>query len=272
MKHGGNAMKTDALRAPAATACAALLTLALALTGAASAHAGETRVAVAANFTEPATEIARLFTERTGHTAILAFGPSGQFYTQITQGAPFEVFLSADDTRPKKAVSEGFGVAGTTFTYAIGRLVLWSREPGLVTGPETLRNTAFDHIAIADPKAAPYGAAAIETMKALGVLDVLTPKIVQGTSIAQAFQFVDTGNAALGFVALSQVARPDPGSHWLVPADLHTPIRQDAVLLSPGADNPASRAFLDFLRSPEAKAVIESYGYALDPSPDEAAG
>lgn len=245
---------------------------ALALFAATAASAGETQVAVAANFTEPATEIARLFTEKTGHTATLSFGPSGQFYTQITQGAPFEVFLSADDARPKKAVAEGFGVEGSVFTYAIGRLVLWSKDPALVTGPETLKEPAFDHIAIADPKAAPYGAAAVETMTKLGVYDALAPKVVQGTSIAQAFQFVDTGNAALGFVALSQVARIEAGSRWLVPEDLHAPIRQDAVLLKTGADNEAAKAFLDFLRTPEATEIIESFGYSLDPALEDAAG
>ena len=253
----------------------ALKRTAFALLAALVAHpvlAGETQVAVAANFTEPATEIARLFTEKTGHSAKLSFGASGQFLTQIAEGAPFEVFLSADDARPAKAVADGLGVEGTVFTYAIGQLVLWSKEPGLVAGPETLRDAKFDHIAIADPKSAPYGAAAVETMKNLGVYDALAPKIAQGTSISQAFQFVETGNAALGFVALSQVVKDESGSRWLVPEDLHAPIRQDAVLLKTGAESEAAKAFLDFLKGPEARAVIESYGYALAKVPEPANG
>ncbi|TPE51679.1 molybdate ABC transporter substrate-binding protein [Amaricoccus solimangrovi] len=236
------------------------------------ARADETRVAVAANFTEPATEIAKLFAEKTGHTAKLSFGPSGQFFAQITQGAPFEVFLSADDARPRKAVEDGLAIPGTEFTYALGTLVLWSREPGLVTGPETLGDMGFDRLSIADPKSAPYGAAAVETMEKLGLYDSLAPRIVRGQSIAQAFQFVDTGNAELGFVALSQVIRLGGGSRWVVPADLHAPIRQDAVLLRVGASNAAAKAFLDFLRGPEAARVIESYGYARDPEAGPAAG
>ncbi|PZQ51258.1 MAG: molybdate ABC transporter substrate-binding protein [Rhodovulum sulfidophilum] len=241
------------------------LLTALALVWAAAAQAGETQVAVAANFTEPATEIAKLFTEKTGHTAKLSFGASGQFLTQITQGAPFEVFLSADATRPTKAVEDGLAVEGSQFTYAIGTLVLWSKEAGLVTGPETLTEMSFDKIAIADPKSAPYGAAAIETMQKLGVYDALGPKIVQGQNIGQAFQFIDTGNAALGFVALSQIVKTEGGSRWIVPDDLHSPILQDAVLLKTGADSEAAKAFLDFLKGPEARDVIESFGYALAP-------
>lgn len=240
--------------------------------GATAAQAGETQVAVAANFTEPATEIAKLFAEKTGDTATLSFGASGQFYTQITEGAPFQVFLSADAERPAKLVSEGHAVAGSEFTYATGTLVLWSKEAGLVTGPETLKDPHFDHLSIADPKAAPYGAAAIETMKNLGVYDALAPRIVQGKSIAQAQQFVDTGNAELGFVALSQVIKIEGGSRWNVPEDLHTPILQDAVLLNPGADSATAKAFLEFLKGPEARKVIESYGYAVTPAKEGVAG
>lgn len=245
------------------TAAAFLLLLA----AASAAHAGETQVAVAANFTEPATEIAKLFTEKTGHTAKLSFGASGQFLTQITQGAPFEVFLSADATRPAKAIEDGLAVPGTSFTYAIGTLVLWSKDEGRVTGPETLKAGEFQHLAIADPKSAPYGQAAIETLQSLGLYDALSPKIVQGTSIAQAQQFVATGNAELGFVALAQVIKTEGGSRWEVPGDLHKPILQDAVLLKTGADSEAAKAFLDFLKSDAARAVITSFGYALAPEP-----
>lgn len=237
-----------------------------------SVQADEATVAVAANFTEPATEIAELFTAQTGHVAVLSFGASGQFFTQITQGAPFDVFLSADAARPARVVEEGFGVADTAFTYAIGRLVLWSRDPGRVTGPEILEAADFARLAIADPAAAPYGAAAVETMRHLGVLEALEPKLVTGTNISQTFQFVATGNAEVGFVALSQLAGDATGSRWLVPPELHAPIRQDAVLLTTGADNAAARAFLDFLKGPEAAAVIERFGYGLDRAPEGAAG
>lgn len=228
------------------------------------AKAETTNVAVAANFTEAANEIAAAFAAETGHEAVLSFGATGQFYAQITQGAPFDVFLAADDERPALAVEEGYGVAGSVFTYAIGRLVLFSTEAGLVTGPETLEEGAFDRIAIANPETAPYGVAAIETMRAIGVLDALQPKIVQGQSIAQAYQFVETGNAELGFVALGQVARVDGGSRWPVPDELHTPIRQDAVLLTSGTENAAAVAFVEFLKGEKAGAIVEAYGYGRE--------
>jgi molybdate transport system substrate-binding protein len=237
---------------------------ALLLCVAAPAWAAQTTVAVAANFTEPAKEIAAAFRQKTGNDAVLSFGASGQFYTQITQGAPFEVFLSADDARPKKAVADGFGVAGSEFTYAIGKLVLWSRKPGVVDGKDTLTGDGFNKLSICNPANAPYGAAAVETMKALNLYDTLQPKLVVGADITQAFQFVATGNAEIGFVALSQVVNDRAGSRWIVPQNLYAPIRQDAVLLKTGADNDAARAFLAFLRGPEATAIIEKYGYALE--------
>ncbi len=229
--------------------------------GAAPAPAVEIHVAVAANFTEPSKEIAQLFERKTGNKAVLSFGATGQFYTQITQAAPFAVFLSADQATPKKLADEGLGVADTLFTYAVGKLVLFSKDAALVKGEQTLRDGKFNKIALADPKTAPYGAAAIETMKALGVYDALAGKIVQGSNINQTFQFVDTGNAELGFVALSQVIKRSDGSRWLVAANLYVPIRQDAVLIKSAAGNEAARAFLAFLKGPEAGAVIEKYGY-----------
>ena len=227
------------------------------------AQAETTNVAVAANFTDAANEIATAFAAETDHEAVLSFGATGQFYTQITQGAPFEVLLAADDERPTLAVEEGYGVAGSVFTYAIGQLVLYSADAGRVEGPEALSAEDVNQIAIANPETAPYGAAAVEAMRGLGVFDALSGKIVQGQSIAQAFQFVETGNAALGFVALGQVAQSEAGSRWLVPQELYTPIRQDAVLLTTGADNPAAIAFLAFLRSNTATDIITKYGYAL---------
>lgn len=228
-----------------------------------TAEAGTVNVAVAANFTDAANEIAAAFADATEHDAVLSFGSTGQFYTQITQGAPFQVFLAADDERPALAVQQGYGVAGTVFTYAIGQLVLYSAEAGKVTGPQTLKDGDFQQIAIANPETAPYGAAAVETMKALDVYDGLTAKIVQGQNIAQAYQFVETGNAEIGFVALGQVSQTDAGSRWVVPPELYQPIRQDAVLLKTGEGNPAAAAFLDFLKGREAGAVIQKYGYAI---------
>jgi len=226
--------------------------------------AAQTNVAVAANFTEVAKEIAAAFKAKTGHEAVLSFGTSGQFYTQITQGAPFQVLLSADDARPKKLVEDGLAVPHSRFTYAIGKLVLWSKTPGLVKGEETLTAASFSKLSICNPVAAPYGAAAIETMKSLKVLEILQPKLVEGATITQAYQFVETGNAELGFVALSQLMGPETGSRWLVPQELYSPIRQDAVLLRSGASNEAATGFIAFLRGPEARAVIERYGYVLD--------
>ena len=211
-----------------------------------------------------AKEIALAFTAETGHDAVLSFGSTGQLYTQITQGAPFEVFLAADTARPAKALKEGLGVAGSDFTYAVGRIVLWSADAGLVKGEETLREAGFDKIAIANPETAPYGTAAVEAMQALGVYDALSGRFVQGNNIAQTFQFVQTGNAELGFVAASQIAGSDAGSRWDVPSELYAPIRQDAVLLENGADNEAAKAFLDFLKGPSAATVIEKYGYGVE--------
>jgi molybdate transport system substrate-binding protein len=229
-----------------------------------AAMAAQTHVAVAANFTEPAKEIASLFQKKTGHEAILIFGASGAFYAQITQGAPFEVFLSADEERPRLAVENGFAVPESRFTYAIGKLVLWSKVVDVTNGEAALKAGNFSKLSIANPASAPYGSAAVETLKALGLFDALQPRIVQGSSIAQAFQFVDTRNAEVGFVALAQLYGNTEGTRWLVPEKLHTSIRQDAVLLKKGADDEASIAFLAFLKGPEARSIIERFGYALD--------
>lgn len=239
-----------------------LLAAGLAMAAFSPAVADETKVAVAANFTEAAREIAAVFKAKTGHEAVLSFGASGQFYNQIVQDAPFQILLSADDERPKKLVADGLAVPESRFTYAVGKLVLWSKSEGVVKGEETLRAGQFAKLSIANPAAAPYGAAAIETLKALKLYDTLQPRIVQGNSIAQAYQFVDTGNAEVGFVALSQVITAS-GSRWVVPQDLYTPIRQDAVLLKKGADSVAAKAFLTFLKGPEARAIIEKYGYVV---------
>jgi molybdate transport system substrate-binding protein len=229
-----------------------------------SGQAAQTHVAVAANFTEPARQIAALFRQKTGHDAVLIFGASGAFLTQITHDAPFEVFLSADEERPRLAVERGFAVPESRFTYAIGKLVLWSRVLDVTDGKAALSGGKFSKLAIANPNSAPYGAAAVETMKALGLFDALQGKLVQGNSIAQTFQFIDTRNAELGFVALAQLHGVTSGSQWLVPENLHSPIRQDAVLLKRGANDEASKAFLAFLQGPEASAIIESFGYSVE--------
>jgi len=243
-----------------------LLVAALGFLGALSAPAiaGQTNVAVAANFTEPAKEIAALFKQKTGHEAILSFGASGAFFTQITHDAPFQVFLSADRERPTMAVEQGFAERGTQFTYAIGKLALWSRVVDVTDGEQALKAGNFLKLAIANPAAAPYGAAAVEALKALDLYDALRPKIVQGSNIAQAFQFVDTRNAEVGFVALAQLHGVSGGTQWLVPAKLHSPIRQDAVLLKKGAENEASKAFLEFLKGLESREIIERFGYTLE--------
>lgn len=228
------------------------------------ARAAKVRVAVASNFTEPAQAIAAKFKARTGHEAILSFGSSGQFYAQIANGAPFEVLLSADGERPKRAEAEGLAVPGSRFTYAIGRLVLFSKTTGLVDeGGAVLRSGRYRKLAIADPRTAPYGLAAIETLRGMGLETAVRPRLVRGVSITQAYQFVETEAAELGFVALSQVVAVKGGSRWLVPAAAHTPIEQQAVLLAPAAGNPAARAFLAFLRGPEARAIIRRSGYVL---------
>ena len=234
----------------------------LALSFGSQALAADLPVAVAANFTEPAKEIAAAFETKTHNHVALSFGASGQFYAQISHGAPFEVFLSADADRPAQAEKEGFAVPGTRFTYAVGKLVLFSKTAGLVDDKgAVLKSDKFQKLAIADPATAPYGAAAVQTMTKLGVYDALKPKLVQGTSITQAYQFTETGAAELGFVALSQVINEAGGSRWLVPESNHMPIEQQAVLLKTGQDDAAAKAFLAFLKGPEARKVIAKYGY-----------
>lgn len=255
-------MKSAVLLRRSILAAIFAVTATIAATG--QALAAEAQVAVAANFTEPAKAIAERFRARTGHVAVLSFGSSGQFYAQIANGAPFEVFLSADRERPEKAEADGLAVAGTRFTYARGRLVLWSPTPGLVDGRgQVLRSDRFHKLSIADPKLAPYGEAAVQAMRGLGVYDRVQPRLVLGTSITQAYQFVRSGAAELGFVALSQVADEKGGSRWVVPAADHDPIDQQAVLLKPGANDPAAKAFLAFLKGPEARAIIRRYGYEV---------
>lgn len=243
-----------------------LLLFPLAVAGG-TARAAEVAVAVAANMTAPMRKVAAAFERDTGHQARLAFGSTGRFYAQVKHGAPFQVLLAADQETPAKLEAEGLAVAGSRFTYAVGRLVLWSASPGVVdTQADVLRRPGQGKVAIADPKLAPYGAAAMETMRALGVEAAVRPRLVQGESIAQAYQFVVSGNAPMGFVALSQVmvdGRIGQGSAWVVPANLHAPIRQDAVLLAAGRDQPAATALLQYLRGDTARTILRSHGYEL---------
>jgi molybdate transport system substrate-binding protein len=230
-----------------------------------AAHADEVSVAVASNFAGPLAKIGEGFTATTGHVLKVSSGATGKFYSQIVAGAPFEVLIAADDETPKKLIAEGHAVAGTNFTYAIGRLVLWSAQPGFVDDQgAVLASSKFAHLAIANPKLAPYGQAGMEVLKARGLTDAVAPKLVTAESIAQAYQFIATGNAELGFVALSQVAipgKPATGSSWLVPQSLYGEIRQDAVLLKVGEKNPAAAALLAYLKSAPARSLIQSYGY-----------
>ncbi len=244
-----------------------LAALALALGAEQASHAGQVSVAVAANFTAPMQKIAAAFEADTGHKADLSFGATGKFYAQITNGAPFQILLSADDTTPARLEREGKVVAHSRFTYAIGTLVLWSAKEGYVDNKGAVLKTGdFKHIAIANPKLAPYGLAATQVMDKLGITATLQPRFVQGESIAQTYQFVATGNAQLGFVALSQVmvdGKVAQGSAWQVPADLYEPIRQDAALLETGKGNAAATALIQYLKTDKAKAIIKSYGYSF---------
>ncbi len=241
------------------------LTSVLFLASMVSVQAAQVLVAVASNFTAPMQKIAQLFEIETGHKVLLSFGSTGSFYAQIKHGGPFQLFLAADHQTPALLEKEGLGVAGTRWTYAVGQLVLWSKQSGMVDGKgDILQSGKFQKIALAHPKLAPYGAAAVEVMRKLGVLQQLQPKWVLGENIAQTYQFIHTENAQLGFVALSQIyteGKLTPGSTWVVPGHLYSPIQQDGILLNAGQNEPAALALLAFLKSDQAKALIKSYGY-----------
>lgn len=246
---------------PARSLFTAMLALSLSVVG----QAAEVQVAVAANFIAPMKVLAADFEKETGHKAVLSSGATGKFYAQIESGAPFDVFLAADDETPARLGKEGAALAGSRFTYATGKLVLWSAQPELVDrNGDVLGTGKFARLALAAPKLAPYGAAAVETLTRLDLLAALEPKFVQGESIGQTFSFISTGNAELGFVALSQVyegGKIKSGSAWIVPAHLHSPLRQDAVILGRAKDNPAAAALMAFLKTDKARAVIRSFGY-----------
>ena len=245
--------------------CKLLSTLFLACALSSASYAAEVLVAVAANFAAPMQKIAPLFEKDTGHKAILSLGSTGSFYAQIKNGGPFHILLSADDETPLKLEKEGLGIDGSRFTYATGKLVLWSKQAGLVDDAgQVLKTGNFQRIALANPKLAPYGLAAVETLTQLGILQTLQAKIVQGDNIAQTYQFVVTENAQLGFVALSQVyadGKMSQGSAWIVPSQLHSPLQQDALLLNPGKNNSAAAALMNYLKTDKAKQIIRAFGY-----------
>jgi molybdate transport system substrate-binding protein len=229
--------------------------------------AEEVKIAVAANFTDATREITPLFEKATGHSARISYGSTGKLYSQIEHGAPFELFLAADTKRPIKAEKEGLAVPGSRFVYAKGKLVLWSVKPDLFEDGEAfLKHGAFDHLALANPKTAPYGLAAEQVMQHIGAFDKLTPRLVKGDSISQTFQFIATGNAQAGFVALAQIKgwEGEAGTLWEIPENYYAPIEQAAVLLKKGESNPAAIAYLDFLKSTAAREVIERYGYGVE--------
>lgn len=228
------------------------------------AHAGTVNAAVAANFTKVAEKLGAEFKAATGNDVVFSFGATGALYTQITQAAPFDVFLSADAKRTAQAIKDGFGVDGTDFTYAVGKVALYSPGIDLTDGAAVLKTNAFQHIAIADPKAAPYGAAGVAVLEKLGLTEAVTPKIVTGENITQTLQFVDSGNAEIGFVALSQVIGKPATQVWLAPQEDYPAIKQNAVLLKVGEANDAAKAFLDYLKSDAAFVVIKAAGYELE--------
>lgn len=250
------------MKPPVPILLAALLS---ALLSSGAAQAAQLSVAVASNFTAPMRKIAAAFEKETGHSLVLSFGSTGKFYAQIVNGAPFEVLFAADEKTPLRLETEGHGVAGTRQTYAIGKLVLWSKQGGYVDDKgEVLRGGTFDRIALADPKLAPYGAAAMQALQALGLADALAGKFVQGENISQTFQFIASQNVPLGFVALSQVyadGRLTEGSAWQVPESLYEPIRQDALVLAKGKQNVAAHELMKFMKGMTASDIVRSYGY-----------
>ena len=242
-----------------------LFTLMAACAASMAVHAETVHIAVAANFTEPAKALASVFEKTTGHSAKLSFGATGAFYAQIRNGAPFDILMAADNERPALLEKQGDTVPGSRFTYATGQLVLWSARPGYVDDQgEVLKASAFNKLAVANPKNAPYGAAAMQALDKLGLMAAVQPKLVTGESIGQTYNFIATGNAELGFVALAQVlegGKLKSGSMWVVPAQYHAPIIQDAVILNRAASNPAAKAWMELLKTPQSKALIRSYGY-----------
>ncbi|MBC5784808.1 molybdate ABC transporter substrate-binding protein [Ramlibacter sp. USB13] len=240
------------------------LALLLALAAPLAAAAGEVQVAAAANLAGPIQKIAAAFKRDTGHEAIVSLGSTGKLFAQVRNGAPFEVLLAADAETPRKLEAEGLARPGTRYTYAFGQLVLWSATGDVVDARGEVLRRPQGKLAIADPRVAPYGAAALEVLKALNLEEGWQPLLVTGENIGQAYQFAASGNARLAFVALSQVAEAGlvaRGSGWVVPASLYQPLQQDAVLLQAGVHNPVASLFLAYLRTNAARAVLRAAGY-----------
>lgn len=226
-------------------------------------------VAVASNFLNPFRSLANEFKKSAPHTALIISGSTGSLFAQIINGAPYHVFLAADSLRPKILEEKGLAVQGSRFVYARGRLTLWSADPDRIgkNGIDILRRRNFRHLAIANPKTAPYGRASIKVLEKFNLLDALSPLLVRGGNIGQTFQFVSTGNAELGFVSLSQVLDPklkNKGSRWDIPKEYHGPLEQSVVLLKKGQNNKAAKALMNFLKSAKAKTLIRQYGYDLE--------
>jgi molybdate transport system substrate-binding protein len=244
-----------------------LLLSAVALAFSAVSLAEQAQIAVAANFAEPIKAIAAVLEKTTGHTLSVTLGATGKLYAQIKNGAPFDVLLAANTAAPTALEKDGLAKAGSSFTYANGKLVLWSADAAKVDAKgDVLKGSGFRKLAYANPKTAPYGEAAVQAIDKLGLTAALSAKLVQGESIGQAYNFVHTGNAEIGFVAMSQVlegGKLKSGSMWVVPQSLYQPIQQNAVLLQHGANNPAAAALVKLLQSPNIKDLIRSYGYQL---------
>lgn len=242
--------------------------IAVSLLASGSVSAAEAQIAVAGNFAAPMKAIIANFKQDSGHTVKASYGSTGKLYAQIKNGAPFEALLAADQERPQRLEEEGLGVPGSRYTYSIGALVLWSADANKVEdGAALLESGDFNKLSIANPKLAPYGEAAIETLEALGLRAAVEPKLVMGENIAQTYQFVDTGNADIGFVALSQAMRDGEiikGSGWIVPGEMHAPINQDALILNRGKDNPAVTELFAYLKGEKAEAIIHDFGYETE--------
>ncbi len=226
-------------------------------------EAAPVTVAVAANFADAARALGARFTREEGRDVRVVVGSTGELYAQIEHGAPFDVFLAADQERPRRLEAEGLTVPGSRATYAVGRLVLYGPDLPGVRGPADLEAGTWRHLAVANPRTAPYGAAAMETLARLGLAEAVAPRLVQGESVGQTYQFVRSGAAELGFVALSQVVEEPGRTYWVVPDSFHAPIRQDRVLLARASDESAARAFLAFLDGPAGREVVRAYGYAV---------
>ncbi|TPE47513.1 molybdate ABC transporter substrate-binding protein [Maribrevibacterium harenarium] len=244
-----------------------LLTIALSYLFLSPAHGEEIHAAVAANFNAAMQEVVAQFEQNTGHKVVLSFGSSGKIFAQIQHGAPFQIFLSADQNKPEALEKAGFSVPGSRFTYAIGALALWSAKADFAHDDTRLKSGDFNKLALANPKLAPYGVAAVEVLESLKLRSATEAKWVMGENIAQTYQFVHSGNADLGLVALAQIMEKGKikgGSSWIIPAELYSPIRQDAVLLNRAKDSAGAKALLSYLTSEDAREIIHSYGYTTE--------